>query len=222
MTARDDIFAHIPAPASANPRPAADALLSRVAALRPPRVGPDPVSDFLTRLTGSVIAASFTRVETRSDIPAAVQAYLTAHQLSPRIALQPNPALTALDWSGLHTHAAIATNEPVSVCEAAYAVAETASLVFRSGPTMPTLFAFLPLHHLVVLESSHILPWLEDAAAREATLPTPRNLNFITGASGTTDIEGTLVRGAHGPGYLHVILIGGQIAPPAPKPANVP
>jgi len=33
------------------------------------------------------------------------------------------------------------------------------------------------------------------------------NLNLITGASGTTDIEGSLVLGAHGPRYLHVVIV---------------
>ncbi|HHW62801.1 MAG TPA: LUD domain-containing protein, partial [Rhodocyclaceae bacterium] len=42
----------------------------------------------------------------------------------------------------------------------------------------------------------------------------PRNVNIITGASGTTDIEGSLVLGAHGPRYLHVIIVdaGGDAA----------
>ena len=38
--------------------------------------------------------------------------------------------------------------------------------------------------------------------------PAPRNLNLVTGASGTTDIEGAYVRGAHGPRSLHVVLVG--------------
>jgi len=42
--------------------------------------------------------------------------------------------------------------------------------------------------------------------AARAGVP-PRNLNLITGASGTTDIEGSYVRGAHGPLFLHVILV---------------
>jgi L-lactate dehydrogenase complex protein LldG len=42
--------------------------------------------------------------------------------------------------------------------------------------------------------------------AARAGVP-PRNLNLITGASGTTDIEGSYVRGAHGPRFLHVILV---------------
>jgi L-lactate dehydrogenase complex protein LldG len=42
-----------------------------------------------------------------------------------------------------------------------------------------------------------------------AAEPPPRNVNLITGASGTTDIEGSLVLGAHGPRYLHVVIAGG-------------
>jgi L-lactate dehydrogenase complex protein LldG len=30
---------------------------------------------------------------------------------------------------------------------------------------------------------------------------------LITGASGTTDIEGSLVKGAHGPRDLHIVLV---------------
>ena len=222
MTARDDIFAALPRAAGTAPHAEAAALLARVPALRPARVGPDQVASFLERLTGPVIAATATRLANRAEIPAAVRAYLAANTLGPQIALQPTQALQTLDWSGLTPHPTIAVDEPVSVCEADYAVAETASLVFRSSPHMPTLFAFLPLHHIVVLEAARIVPWLEDAAALEAARPAPRNLNFVTGASGTTDIEGTLVRGAHGPAHLHVLLIGGQMPAPAPQPANVP
>ena len=47
----------------------------------------------------------------------------------------------------------------------------------------------------------------EDYAALVAGQPMPRNVNLITGASGTTDIEGSLVLGAHGPRYLHVLVV---------------
>jgi L-lactate dehydrogenase complex protein LldG len=71
------------------------------------------------------------------------------------------------------------------------------------------LFEFLPLHHIVALPASSIVAYLEDlAVALEAAGAPPRNLNIITGASGTTDIEGNYVRGAHGPGFLHVVLVG--------------
>ena len=46
-----------------------------------------------------------------------------------------------------------------------------------------------------------------DWATPTPSAHTPRNVNIITGASGTTDIEGSYVRGAHGPGFLHVVLV---------------
>jgi L-lactate dehydrogenase complex protein LldG len=87
-------------------------------------------------------------------------------------------------------------------------IAETGSLVFHSHPTAPTLFGFAPLHHLVALDKQTLVARFEDYAARESGQPAPRNVNFITGASGTTDIEGVLARGAHGPRRLHIVIYG--------------
>ena len=39
--------------------------------------------------------------------------------------------------------------------------------------------------------------------------PLPRNLELITGASGSTDIEGSYVRGAHGLRHLPIVLVEG-------------
>ena len=36
----------------------------------------------------------------------------------------------------------------------------------------------------------------------------PRNLSIVTGTSGTADIEAKNVRGAHGPRFMHLILVG--------------
>ena len=91
---------------------------------------------------------------------------------------------------------------------ALWGVAESGSMVIHSGPETPILTAFLPLHHVLVLRRSRLLAHLEDyAAVQDQAGPTPRNVVLITGPSGTTDIEGSYVRGAHGPGYLHVILV---------------
>ncbi len=209
MNARDAILA---AAGSAS-RPAADiareaaALIERVPGLRPDRVTGRPGEAFFARVTGAAIGATATRVAALAEVPNAVRAYLDAHGLPASVALQPHPKLNALDWSGLDTHGVIATDETTSVLFAPYAVAETGSLVFRSGPDMPVLFAFLPLHCLVVVEATSVVAWLEDCAAIEARRAAPRNLNLITGASGTTDIEGALVRGAHGPASLHVFFV---------------
>jgi len=215
MNPRDAILAAVGGASRTNAEIAREAavLLDRVPDLRPERVTGDPAEAFLARLTGPAIGATATRVPSLVDAPAAVRAYLDAHSLPARIALRPHPRL-ALDWSGFATHRAIAVDETASVFLAPYAVAETGSLVFRSGPDMPVLLAFLPLHCIVVIEAENVVPWLEDCAAIEAKRPAPRNLNLITGASGTTDIEGALVRGAHGPAHLHVIFVG----PSNPQP----
>jgi L-lactate dehydrogenase complex protein LldG len=53
-----------------------------------------------------------------------------------------------------------------------------------------------------------MLAHLEDyAALLDSDGRPPRNAILITGPSGTTDIEGSYVRGAHGPGFIHVILV---------------
>ncbi len=38
--------------------------------------------------------------------------------------------------------------------------------------------------------------------------PLPRSVNLISGPSRTADIEQTIIRGAHGPGRLHVVILG--------------
>jgi L-lactate dehydrogenase complex protein LldG len=209
MNARDAILAAVggASPRAAEIKREAAALLDRVSGLRPDRVTGDPAEAFLARVVGPAIGATAIRVPALSGVPRAVRAYLDAHGLQASVALQPHPKLKALDWSSLDTHGAIAVDEAASVLIAPYAVAETGSLVFRSGPEMPVLFAFLPLHCLVVVEAASVVAWLEDCAAIEAARPAPRNLNLVTGASGTTDIEGALVRGAHGPANLHVIFV---------------
>jgi L-lactate dehydrogenase complex protein LldG len=36
----------------------------------------------------------------------------------------------------------------------------------------------------------------------------PRSVNLVSGPSRTADIEQTIVRGAHGPRRLHVLILG--------------
>jgi L-lactate dehydrogenase complex protein LldG len=142
-----------------------------------------------------------------ADIPAAVRRYLADHGL-PRIALQPAAELAALDWDGIATHADIAPDEAAGLGLALWGIAESGSLVVHSGPDNPILLSFLPLHHILVLHRNNLLAHLEDYAAAVQGAAQPRNAILITGPSGTTDIEGSYVRGAHGPGFLHVLLVG--------------
>ncbi|WP_347267787.1 LUD domain-containing protein [Paracoccus sp. (in: a-proteobacteria)] len=211
MTARDTILSAIRA-ATGPARPAADiaaeaaALLADPDESRPRLAGATLPEAFAAKATA--LGTTIDRIPDMAAAPAAVRAYLEAQGLGRRLALQPDPALAALDWSGMDTHAGIAPDEPASLCLALWGIAEGGSLVIHSGPNSPILLSFLPLHHVVLLPEAKLLPYLEDYAARLGTADIPRNAVLITGPSGTTDIEGSYVRGAHGPGFLHVILIG--------------
>ena len=103
---------------------------------------------------------------------------------------QPAAPLQGLDWSGFELHDQVAPAEMIAIGVARWGIAETGSLVFHSGADTPILANFLPLHHLVMVRADTILPFLDDYAAATAGQRPPRNVNIITGASGTTDIEG--------------------------------
>ena len=96
---------------------------------------------------------------------------------------------------------------PVALTFAEAAVAETGTLVFASSPAAPTLFNFLALHHLAVVRADDVVPYMEDVWPRFAHHTAPRSLNLVTGTSGTADIEGQNIRGAHGPRYLHIYIL---------------
>ncbi len=213
MSARAAIFAAIRA---AKPDPAAPGQIAAEAAqcaelmrksLPPLDLG-DRVKLFTARASAEKVGATVERAAGLSDLPQAVARYLAANDLGPEFSLQPDPRLQNLDWGALRPNAPLRPDSAVAVGLALCGVAETGSLVFHSAPTAPTLYGFLQLHHLVALDAQTLLPRLEDYADSQIGKLAPRNVNFITGASGTTDIEGVLARGAHGPRKLHIVIYG--------------
>lgn len=220
MSARDAVLGAVRAAlgrgaaGSARPDPAAvaaeaQALLADPDAVRPALPTPNPVEAFAARVVSPKVGATLDRVGRLADLPEAVRRYLDGHGLTHALALQPDPALQGLDWSGFELRDAALPDEAAAFGLARWGIAETGSLVFHSGPDTAVLGHFLPLHHLVAVRADRILSHLEDYAAVAG--PAPRNLNLITGASGTTDIEGSYVRGAHGPRFLHVVLVGASL-----------
>jgi L-lactate dehydrogenase complex protein LldG len=175
----------------------------------------DRTDAFAARLVSAkVVGASVERIASFADVPAAVRRYCGVHGLDPALVVQPDPALQKLDWSGFEVRSEIGRDETLAVARARWAIAETGTFVFHSGPESPTLLSFLPLHHICIIERARILGYLEDYALAEADAPQPRNVNLVTGASGTADIEGRLVRGAHGPGFLHALIVEEPIEAP--------
>jgi L-lactate dehydrogenase complex protein LldG len=95
-------------------------------------------------------------------------------------------------------------------------VAETGTLVLASSAANPASLAFLPEFHLVAVPRDGIVASFEDAFARLRARAGPdrfpRAVNLVSGPSRTGDIGGRIVKGAHGPRRLAVLVYG-----PTPK-----
>lgn len=197
---RATILARLEGPAPI--RSEADALL--IAPERP-AVDTDALeAEFLARLALPSVSASHDVIASMADLPAAIARYLGEQGEPLALCLPPDPRLAACDWSGFALHDSAAPDETAALAIARKGIAETGSLIFETSAAAPMLPNFLALHHIVLLRVSDIAPYLEDALLPG---PQPRAHYWITGVSGTTDIEGTYVRGAHGPRFLHVILL---------------
>jgi L-lactate dehydrogenase complex protein LldG len=70
------------------------------------------------------------------------------------------------------------------------------------------MISLLPPVHIAVVPRERILTGLDELLTG-TPLPAERSSSmlFITGPSRTADIEQILVRGVHGPGEIHVIVV---------------
>jgi L-lactate dehydrogenase complex protein LldG len=89
-----------------------------------------------------------------------------------------------------------------------YAIAETGTLVFLSGPRSPSSWHFRPGCEFALVMRNAIVPRFEDIITALATEPRiPATLNLVTGPSRTADIEQTIELGAHGPRDVHILIV---------------
>ena len=97
----------------------------------------------------------------------------------------------------------------VGITGAHGALADTGSVVVVSGPGRGRIASLLPPTHIAVIGADQLSPTLATfLRANPEVADIGSNVVAITGPSRTGDIEGTLVLGVHGPGDLHVIVIG--------------
>jgi L-lactate dehydrogenase complex protein LldG len=156
-------------------------------------------------------------VDHLEDVPESVAAYLRNNNLPARIRRGAEPVLAKLPW---HRAGTIEVNEgradpadTASLSLAFAGVAESGTIVMLSGPDNPTTLNFLPEAHVVVLPVARLHAAYEEAWSRlreqvgEGRMP--RTVNMISGPSRTADIEQTIVRPAHGPKEMHVIIVRG-------------
>jgi L-lactate utilization protein LutC len=94
------------------------------------------------------------------------------------------------------------------ITSADYALADTGTLVLFSSQEEARMISLLPPVHIAVVPRERILTGLDELLTR-TPLPAERSSSmlFITGPSRTADIEQILVRGVHGPGEIHVIVV---------------
>lgn len=99
----------------------------------------------------------------------------------------------------------------VGITGAAYAVADTGTLVALAGPGRPRTTSVLPPVHVAVVRGDRMVANLRALLTRlrsaEWRHGRPSAMTFITGPSRTADIEQTLSIGVHGPGEVHVVMI---------------
>jgi L-lactate utilization protein LutC len=104
---------------------------------------------------------------------------------------------------------AVCATAPFGISSADYALCDTGTLVMMASPAEARLISLLPPVHIAVVPAERILTGLDELFALD---PRPADHTsstvFITGPSRTADIEQLLVRGVHGPGEIHLIIVG--------------
>jgi len=89
-----------------------------------------------------------------------------------------------------------------------YALASTGTLVMLSSAQEARMISLLPPVHIAVVSLDRLLTGLDELLS---ILPQPAeqtsSMVLITGPSRTADIEQILVRGVHGPGEIHVVVV---------------
>jgi L-lactate utilization protein LutC len=97
---------------------------------------------------------------------------------------------------------------PIGITSADYALANTGTLVMLASPAESRLVSLLPPVHIAIVPASRILTSLDElftVVLDPASVTS--SMVMITGPSRTADIEQILVRGVHGPGEIHVVIV---------------
>jgi L-lactate utilization protein LutC len=114
-------------------------------------------------------------------------------------------------WRDLADFREIAGKADIGLSTAAWAIAETGTLVLEGGPGMGRTVTLLPPTYVALVPANRILRTVPEAIEKYAGgEPTglPANVSFHTGPSRSGDIEMSLFVGMHGPGDVHVVLVG--------------
>ena len=90
------------------------------------------------------------------------------------------------------------------ISRASMAIAESGAIVLKDRDTADRLATIAPWIHVAVVKESDIVPTISDAL--EKTVDCPYAI-YVAGPSKTTDVEGVLVEGVHGPGCQVCLIV---------------
>jgi L-lactate dehydrogenase complex protein LldG len=113
-------------------------------------------------------------------------------------------------WRELADFKEVAGKAGIGLSTAAWAIAEKGTLVLEGGPGMGRSVTLLPPTYVAVVPVGRILRTVPEAIEKYAGVADglPANVCFHSGPSRSGDIEMALFVGMHGPGDVHVILVG--------------
>lgn len=177
--------------------------------------GVDRIDRFCTK--AQEVDATVAHLNSPADLADALRAYLQGDETKGAIRMAPHPLLQGVDWSPWPdlsvVQGAAHEDDRVGLDVAHAGIAETGTLVLKSGPDCPSGLSFLPATNVVVLpaEAIHETPeamWAQLRRENDAHAVMPRALHWITGPSRTADIEQKLQLGVHGPKWLHIMILG--------------
>ena len=154
-------------------------------------------------------------VPSKSEATKGVAQHLYQRYRTRKLVAGNDPRLAAMPWRDggvLPRFGAAEDGDLGSVSYARLGVAETGSIVTWTGKSNPASNNLLAEDHIVLIDLEDVVGDMEQAWQRiNADMHAegrPRGINFISGPSGTADIDMQMVMGAHGPRCWHVILIG--------------
>jgi L-lactate dehydrogenase complex protein LldG len=183
-------------------RPRANTIPLR-AQLQQPRLG--ELFDEMVRAS----QATLERVPSADAVPDAVGRWCAETGVDGEVVVAPESPLGALPWGDPPpARRLVRSGDALSVSTAEAGIAETGTLLVCSGPRNPVTANFLPDNQVIVVRSADLVGAPEDAWMRLRGLgDLPRTVNWITGPSRSGDIEMTMLKGAHGPVRLHVLVV---------------
>ena len=170
------------------------------------------LGSFFRRL--EALAGKTFRAATRAEARAYVERVLAGRTaVASNAPLLRECGITALPsvrtgFTGAAPLRAACVTAEAGITGADYALADTGTLVMLSSPEEARMISLLPPVHLAIVPLTRLLTGLDELFTRlEHPAEQTSSMVLITGPSRTADIEQILVRGVHGPGEIHVIVV---------------